>query len=106
MVKELRLPFADYPAEEQERDELCKKGKTRDVYIMRVDGVWGGYMPRNKLSITFNAPNGADLTEFVSELRKELSEMGINARFRCVRNLGIEEQIRKTQFLIKESGRD
>lgn len=37
-IGEQRLPFSDYPADEQERDAQKVKKLLKHVYLMRVDG--------------------------------------------------------------------
>lgn len=100
--KELRLDFPDYPAAEQEKDvERSARLKQSDIYVMRVNGVWGGYMPRPKCSMTFNAQRGVELAEFIHTLNEELREMNIKPRFRCVENQGVAEHIKQHQFIMK-----
>ena len=102
MVKQLRIDFPDYPAEEQERDaERHKQLKEREIYVMKVDGAWGGYMPRPKCSLTFNAERGIEIGDFIKNLTTELEELNIKPRYRCVENYGIAEHIRQHQFIIK-----
>jgi hypothetical protein len=45
-VIEQRLPFSDYPAEEQERDaKRAKRLKIiRHAYLMRIDGEWAHFI--------------------------------------------------------------
>lgn len=101
-MKQLRIPFPDYPAEEQERDvERYERLKEREIYVMKVDGAWGGYMPRPKCSLTFNAERGIELGEFIGNLTAELRELNIKPRYRCIENYGVAEHIRQHQFIMK-----
>ena len=102
MVKQMRIDFPDYPAAEQEKDaERAKRLSEREIYVMKVGGAWGGYMPRNKCSMTFNAERGVELTEFIENLTAELKEINIKPRYRCVENQGIAEHIKQYQFIMK-----
>lgn len=101
-MKELRFDFPDYPAAEQEKDAArAARLKQSEIYVMKVGGAWGGYMPRPKCSITFNAKRGIELAEFIQDLKQELDEMGIKPRFRCVENQGVAEHIKQQQFILK-----
>lgn len=102
MVKQLRIDFPDYPAAEQEKDiERHKHLKEREIYVMKVNGAWGGYMPRPKCSITFNAERGIEIGEFIENLTTELKELHIKPRFRCIENYGVAEHIKQHQFIMK-----
>ena len=97
-----RFDFPDYPAAEQERDAARAERKSQtDVYVMKVQGAWGGYVPRPKCSITFNAARGVELIEFIQTLKQELDEMSIKPRFRCIENQGVAEHIKQQQFILK-----
>lgn len=101
-MKQLRIPFTDYPPQEQERDaRRAERRKTSEVYIMHVNGDWGAVMPRKRHNVIFNADKGVDLTEFVQNVRDDLVEMGIKANFRCVQNFGIECKIAEQQRIIR-----
>jgi hypothetical protein len=49
-VIEQRIPFSDYPAEEQERDaKRAKRLKIiRHAYLMRIDGEWAHFIVTQK----------------------------------------------------------
>lgn len=101
-MKELRLDFPDYPATEQEKDaERAARRKETEIYVMKVNGAWGGYMPRAKCSMTFNAERGVELPEFIQTLKEELEEMNIKPRFRCIENQGVAEYIKQQQFILR-----
>lgn len=101
-ITQTRIPFPDYPPEEQERDiKRAERLKQSEIYVMRVEGAWGGYMPREKFSMVFNAERGVELTEFIKNLKEELEEMNIKPRFRCIENQGIAEHIKQHQFIMK-----
>lgn len=101
-MKDERIPFPDYPAKEQEQDErkhaaAVDKAVSREIYIMRVNGDWGAIMPKRRHNYIITADKGVDLTEFVSEVRKDLEKLGLKPHFHCVRNFGIENEIAKIQ---------
>lgn len=62
----------------------------KELYISRVEGVWHGFIPRKKCSITITADKDIELPEFVMELKKEYPDY----KMRCVRNEGIDSKIR------------
>ena len=102
MDTQTRIPFPDYPPKEQELDiKRAEMRKEREIYVMKVGGAWGGYMPRPKCSLTFNAERGVELPEFIQTLKEELGEINIKPRFRCIENQGIAEHIKQHQFIMK-----
>lgn len=108
-IIQTRIPFPDYPPEEQIKDqERAERLRQSEIYVMKVDGAWGGYMPRPKFSMTFNAKRGVELSEFIQNLKADLQEMNIKPRFRCIENQGVAEHIRQQQFIMKgqNNGRD
>lgn len=57
--RQLRFSFPDYPVEEQEKDVAkSERLKQTDVYVMRVDGVWGAFIPRKRCSISITGERG------------------------------------------------
>jgi hypothetical protein len=97
---QLRFDFPDYPASEQIRDiEKAKWQKRSDVYVSKVDGVWNAIVPR-KHNIVINGKQGEELTEFVMNVKEELEEFGINPDFRCVRNHGIDDQMKYSKAVL------
>ena len=99
---QLRIPFPDYPAAEQERDaRISERKKQTDVYVMKVNGAWGGYLPRRRCSLTFNVERGVELEEFVGVVKEVLAKMKINPRFRCIQNQGVADHIMQQQFILK-----
>lgn len=107
MMKQLRIDFPDYTAENQERDErrYIEKQK-KDVYIVKVKGTYGAYLPQNSLPLSLNSNRGQGFTEFIQETKDFFeNELHIKPRFRCILNKGIEDYILKqivVQNLIKE----
>lgn len=96
-MTQLRLPFSDYSAEQQERDaKRAEQLKKTDVYVSMVDGVWNAIIPR-KHNIIINGLKGEQLTEFVKNVSDDLVEMNIKPRFHCVQNFGIECKIAEHQ---------
>lgn len=61
----------------------------KELYISRVKGVWHGFIPRKRCSITITAEKGVELPEFVMELKKEYPDY----KMRCVRNEGIDRKM-------------
>lgn len=108
-MKQLRLNFSDYSAEQQERDiygSLSKSNRPKDIYVMRVNGDWGAILPRQRYNFIFNADKGVELTEFITSVKADLQELGINVRFHCVQNFGIESKIAEHQHLILRGKND
>jgi hypothetical protein len=104
-MKELRLNFEDYTAEQQEKDAALNSREKPvlpfEVYVMRVNGEWSGVMPRAKHNIIFSPDNGVELKDFVEDVQEDLAELGIKPRFRCVNNFGIAKEILKAKMIEK-----
>ena len=99
-MKQLRIDFPDYSAQQQEIDATrAERRQTKDIYVMRVNGDWGAVMPRPRHNVIFNADKGVDLIEFVENVRDDLVELGIKPRFHCVQNFGIESKIAEHQIV-------
>lgn len=107
-MKEQRLDFSDYSAQEQERDAFgsMKSARPKDIYVMRVNGDWGAILPRQRYNFIFNADKGVELTEFITSVKADLQELGLNVRFHCVQNFGIESKIAEHQHLILRGKND
>lgn len=98
MTQQLRIDFPDYPAQEQERDAKASKTfLSQEIYVMRVNGDWGAVWPRKRHNIIFNADKGVELTEFVTNVKADLEELGLKPHFHCVQNFGIECKIAEHQ---------
>lgn len=97
MMKELRIDFPDYSADSQERDaQRYERRSKKDIYIMRVDGVWGAFMPRDKCSISLAGKQGQELASFILEAQDFFTEeLKIKPNFHCVLNRGIEHHLRQ-----------
>ena len=98
--KQLRIPFPDYTPENQERDaEKFSEAQKKDVYIVKVNGVYGAFLPRKICPISTNSHMGQSLADFVQDVnflfKEELKELKIIPRFRCVLNKGIEDHLRQ-----------
>lgn len=96
-----RFDFKDYPANEQERDvqKAMRKG-VKDVYILKVNGIWQAYMPRKVCPISVSANKNDSLNTFYESLKKTFEkEFKIKIRFRNIRNQGIEDYL-KQQLII------
>lgn len=99
-MSEQRLPFSDYPANEQKKDvERFESKQKKDVYIVRVNGVWNAYVARKKYPLAIPAERGEELTDFIVGLKKSLEEMAIKPNFHCIRNKGVEDYL-KQQMII------
>ena len=72
-----------------------------DIYVVRVNGDWGAIIPRPRHNWVFNADKGVELTEFITEVKADLKELGLAPRFHCVQNFGIENTIAEQQNIIK-----
>ena len=108
-MKEQWLNFSDYSAKQQEADAKAYQSKmTRptDIYVMRVNGDWGAVMPRQRHNVIFNADKGVELVEFVNNVKADLQDLGLNVRFHCVQNMGIESKIAEHQHLILRGKND
>jgi hypothetical protein len=109
-MKEQRLDFSDYSAKQQEADVRRNKIKEDkrlpfEVYVMRVNGEWSGVMPRAKHNIIFTPDNGVELKDFVEDVQKDLAEIGIKPRFRCVNNFGMAKEVLKAKLIEKMKSR-
>lgn len=107
MEKQLRIDFPDYTAENQERDaERYAEKQKKDVYIVKVRGTYGAYLPRESLPLSVNSNHGQGFTEFVQETKDFFeNKLHIKPRFRCILNKGVENFIYQqivVQNLIKE----
>ena len=99
-MKEQYLNFADYSDKQQEQDHIAnisKKARPSEIYVMRVNGDWGAVLPRKRHNVIFNADKGVELAEFIDNVKADLQELGIKARFHCVQNFGIESKIAENQ---------
>lgn len=96
-MKQLRIDFPDYTADNQERDaERHEERQKKDIYIVKVRGTYGAYLPRESLPISVNSDHGDNLTSFYGKAKDFFeNELHIKPRFHCVLNHGIEEHILK-----------
>lgn len=105
MEKQLRIDFPDYTAENQERDaERYAEKQKKDVYIVKVRGTYGAYIPQESLPVSLNN-NGLEFKDFVLGVKDMCERLKINPRFRCILNKGVEEYIQQQiviQNLVKE----
>lgn len=87
---------------------MSERLKFTDIYVMRVNGDWGAVLPRQRHNVIFNADKGVDLVEFITNVKADLAELGINPRFHCVQNFGIESKIAEVQKILfrGKDGRD
>jgi hypothetical protein len=96
-MKQLRIDFPDYTAENQERDaQRYEEKQKKDVYIVKVRGTYGAYLPRESLPISVNSDHGDNLTAFFGKAKHFFEEeLNIKPKFHCVLNQGLEEHILK-----------
>lgn len=93
-MKELRLDFPDYPADNQERDaQRHEEKQKKDVYIVKVRGTYGVYIP-DKRSLSSHSEQGESFKEFILSIH-DLCEnkLKFKPKFHYVINRGIEEHI-------------
>lgn len=106
-MKELRIDFPDYTASNQERDaKKYEEQQKRDIYIVKVKGTYGAYMPRESLPLSVNSNQGQGFAEFVQETKNFFeNELNIKPRFRCILNKGVEDYIQH-QLIIQNLVKD
>ena len=94
---EQRLDFEDYSASEQEKDyQRWLATKKKNVYVMRVSGVWNCFIVDGKNPISISGEFGQDLTDFISEMKLKVKKLfNLNPKFHCIINQGIEEYLRE-----------
>lgn len=85
-VKQLRLPFSDYSAKEQERDAM--RSRFRQVYLMRVDGKWAHYTLVDGKE-DYDSHDG-DLTQTYYEVKQKLPQHSV----KVIHNKGLEDYLR------------
>jgi hypothetical protein len=77
-----------------------RKGRLmkKEIYVMRVNGVWCGYIPRKKFGISIIGKEGDTIGDFYKNVKEDYP----NYDLRCVLNYGIEEKLRKIISISKE----
>ena len=93
-MKEQRIPFPDYPPEEQEKD---LKRSLKDIYVMRAGGVWCGFMPDGDRVISIKGQKDDDLVTFYGYIH----ELFPSHRVRNVNNQGIKEYLDNNIYYLK-----
>ena len=105
-IKELRIDFPDYTAQNQERDAQRNSEKQKkDVYIVKIKGNYGACMPDGDDFISYGNSKAKDLTEFYKVAHKYFEKLGINPKFHCILNQGIEDFILQQIQIQKLLGR-
>ena len=104
-MKETRIDFPDYTAENQERDaERYKERQRKDVYIVKISGKYGAYFPTEDFGM--HSKDKEDFTSFIKRVEKfSVEKLEIKPKLHCVLNEGIQKHIQKqitVQKLIKE----
>lgn len=90
-MKELRLNFSDYTAEEQEVDVRRHKARKviRHAYLMKIDGEWGHFIINQQ---------GDDIKFYgqksLTEVYYELKENRPDYTARVIQNEGLENYLR------------
>lgn len=104
--REQRIPFPDYTAENQERDAKRHEEKQKkDVYIVKVKGTYGAYLPDGDDNISYNNFQAKNLKDFYTAAKRFYNKMNVEPRFHCILNQGIEEHILKQVQIQKLLGR-
>jgi len=95
--EQLSLPFSDYPAHEQQADRLKKEAKPcTDVYLVKGDKGYAGYLRLGDLALAIVNDKNLRFVDFVEKTIKLIScKLGLQARFRCIRNEGISNETDK-----------
>lgn len=108
-MKEQRIPFPDYSAHEQEIDAIrAERRKYTDVYMSKVDGIWQALIPDDH-DIVINGKVGEELDKFCISVKEKMAEkFNLRPRFRCIKNSGVDEYLRKCQIISRRlnNGRD
>ena len=92
--REQRIPFPDYTAENQERDAKRHEEKQKkDVYIVKIKGTYGAYLPDGDDNISYNNFQAKNLKDFYTAAKRFYNKMKVEPRFHCILNQGIEEHI-------------
>lgn len=99
-MKQLRLDFPDYSANEQYMDAIrAERREKTDVYMSKVDGIWQALIP-NDQNIVINGNVGQELADFCEKIAVLLKNgLKVIPRFRCISNSGIDEYLRKNQII-------
>ena len=92
--KQLRFDFPDYTAENQERDAQRYEEKLKkDVYIVKVRGEYGAYIPQESLPLSLNS-EGRPFKDFILCIKEFCEErLEFKPRFRCIMNKGVEDYL-------------
>lgn len=105
-MKELRIDFPDYTAENQERDaRKFEERQKKDVYIVKIRGHYGAYMPDGNDFISYGNFDVKDLKEFYECSNRYFAKLKIKPKFHCIHNQGIEDYILQQVQIQKLLGR-
>ena len=86
-MKQLRLNFSDYSAEQQERDAAKHKPHKPLLFVMKVDGVWAHL----GLDLKYKFYEGKNLFQMYNEIK----ETHPNHNLKYVINQGLEDYLRE-----------
>lgn len=94
-MKELRLNFSDYPAEEQEKDTRRKRiiQVPKHAYLMKVDGVWA-HLIVNQAGDEYRFYEDMNLIQVYYELKK--NKPGYKPK--VIKNEGLEAYLRNKKL--------
>lgn len=96
MEKQLRIDFPDYTSDNQERDaKRYEEQQKKDVYIVKVRGTYGAYLPDGDDNISYNNFQAKNLKDFYTAAKRFYNKLKVEPRFHCILNQGIEEHILK-----------
>jgi hypothetical protein len=105
-MKQLRIDFPDYTAENQERDAQRNAEKQKkDVYIVKVKGNYGAYLVDGDDNISYNNFEAKNLKDFYTAAKMFYSKLKIEPKFHCILNQGIEDFILQQIQIQKLLGR-
>jgi hypothetical protein len=104
--KQQRIDFPDYTADNQERDaKRFEEWQKKDVYIVKIRGHYGAYMPDGNDFISYGNYEAKDLKEFYICAHAYFEKLKIIPKLHCVHNQGIEDYILQQVQLQKLLGR-
>ena len=94
-MKQLRLNFSDYSAEEQEKDTHRKRiiQVPKHAYLMKVDGVWA-HLIVNQVGDECRFYEDMNLTQVYYELKKKKS----GYKPKVIENEGLEAYLRNKKL--------
>lgn len=99
MTKQLRIPFPDYPAKEQEQDlerfKLLENKYQPHIFLLKFDGLWASMTFTN--GIKYNFYENMNLYQTYNKVK----ETHPNHKMKYIMNEGLENYLRD-QYRIKQ----